>query len=235
MRISTGTWAMVALTSWPAVAAAQEQSQEPDQGWYVSASGSLSLLEDSVGTVANAIGPGGVAIPTLTTDNEVENGWGASAAFGRDFGRVRAEVEVGYSENDASSYSVSSPFVVTLPQDGRNDITRYMGNVYVDLTTGGIRPYVGAGLGAARVEVVTVATVAAAPTAPPRRLIDDDDTVFAYQLMAGVSVPVTRRLRLNAQYRWFDADLVRGLDARGQEFTRTIQGHNFDLGLRFTF
>ena len=226
---------MAALAAWPGVAAAQEQSAEPEKGWYVSATGTFSLLEDSVGTVENVIGPGGVAIPTLVTDNEVDNGWGASVAFGRDFGRVRAEVEVGYSENDASSYSVASPFVITLPQDGRNDITRYMGNVYFDITSGGIQPYVGAGLGAARVEVVTVATVAAAPTAPPRRLIDDADTVFAYQLMAGVSAPITRRLRLNAQYRWFDADLVRGLDARGEAFTRTIEGHNIDVGLRFTF
>lgn len=235
MRMWIGTLAIAALASWSGAAAAQEQSTEPEKGWYVSATGTFSSLDDSVGTVANVIGPGGVAIATLNTINQVDNGWGASVAFGRDFGRFRAEAEVGYSENGASSYSVSSPFVITLPQDGRNDITRFMANGYFDLTTGGIQPYLGAGLGAAHVKIVTVATVAAAPTAPPRRLIDDADTVFAYQLMAGVSVPVARRLRLNAQYRWFDTDLVRGLDARGQEFTRTIQGHNIDIGLRFTF
>jgi opacity protein-like surface antigen len=235
MRVFKVISAGAAVAGSASAAMAQEQTQEPEKGWYVSAAGTFSLLENSQGTVANAIGPGGIAILTLNSVNEVENGWGASVALGRDFGRIRVEAEVGYSENDASSYSVSSPFVITLPQDGRNDITRYMGNIYFDVTDSGIQPYAGAGLGVARVEVVTVATVAAAPTAPPRRLIDDSETVFAYQLMAGVSVPVTGRLRLNAQYRWFDADRVRGVDGRGEEFTRTIQGHNIDLGLRFTF
>lgn len=211
-------------------AAAQEAG-----GWYVSGAVTRSSLDDSDGAVANAIGPGGVIIPSLLTTNSVEDGWGGHLAVGRSFGRFRAEAEWGYTENDADSYSVTSPFTATLPQDGENNITRYMLNGYAEMGEGRVRPYLGAGAGAAHVEVVTVATVAAAPTAPPRRLIDDSDTVFAYQIMAGVGVPLSERLSLTAQYRWFDADTVEGRDARGERFTRGIEGHNIDLGLRLRF
>jgi opacity protein-like surface antigen len=65
--------------------------------------------------------------------------------------------------------------------------------------------------------------------------MDFSRTVFAYQLMAGLSHPVSARLSLTAQYRWFDAGTIKGRDARGERATRDIAGHNLDLGLRYAF
>jgi opacity protein-like surface antigen len=110
-----------------------------------------------------------------------------------------------------------------------------MVNAYVDLTRGAVRPYLGVGGGAADVHVSTFAAPARAPMAPPSQLIDDGETDFAYQLMAGLAVSVSPRLALTAQYRWFDAGTVVGRDSRGERMTRDIAGHNVDVGFRFSF
>lgn len=233
--ISNVRIAAVGLAALAVSIAAGEAGAQTQDGWYVAGSATASFLDDSDGTVANAIGAGGVVIPTLVTTNAVEDGWGGSLAFGRSFGRFRAELEWGYSENDADSYSVVSPFSITLPQDGRNEFERLMVNGYVGLAPESrLRPYVGAGVGRANVRVVTVAPVAAAPTVF-RRLIDDEDQVSAGQLMAGVSPSLTKRLDLTLQYRWFATEDVEGRDGRGERITRTISGHNIDVGLRLRF
>lgn len=117
--------------------------------FYVAAGGTLSLLTDIKTVTSDAPVPG--ATLTLFSDNKT--GWGGYAALGRDFGRLRAEVEVGRTENDSDTFTIVSPFMATIPQDGETDIWRYMANVYVDF--GGenarLRPYLGAGAGAARV------------------------------------------------------------------------------------
>ena len=53
--------------------------------------------------------------------------------------------------------------------------------------------------------------------------------------MAGLSHPLARHLSLTAQYRWFDAGTLHGLDSRGQAATRDVAGHNVDVGLRYAF
>ena len=74
-----------------------------------------------------------------------------------------------------------------------------------------------------------------APNAPPSQILDIKDTRFAWQAMAGVAVPVVRRLALTAQYRWFDGGTFHGEDSRGQRATRTLHGSNVALGLRLGF
>ena len=112
-----------------------------------------------------------------------------------------------------------------------------MANAYYDFPQGRlpVRAYIGGGLGEATVRVTTFAAPARAPLAPPSQLIDARKTDFAYQLMAGFSLPVSQRVALTAQYRWFDAGTVKGRDIRGEAITRDIAGHNFDVGLRLTF
>lgn len=219
----------VGLAAMAAPAAAQPVS---GGAWYLEGGVTASLLNDSHGTVENVPAPGNPGA-TLAVKNEVETGWGGRLALGYSFGRFRAEGEVGYTENNSDRYTVSSPFVASVPQEGRNDILRFMANGYVDLATGSIRPYVGGGMGLARVKVVTVAATIVNPT--PMRLVDDSDTVFAYQLMGGAAVALGSNFWLTGQYRWFDAGTIEGKDGRGERFTRGISGHNIEAGVRITF
>lgn len=225
-RISNAALLLAGLT----LATSAARAQEADRT-YISGAVTGSWLNKPGQTIANAPTPGA----TLQVENAVDFGWGGSLAIGQELGRFRIEAEIGRTSNDSDAYSAISPISITLPQEGKNVLTRYMANGYFDLSRGGIRPYLGLGIGTARAHVTTFAAPARAPTAPPSQLIDDRETDFAYQLMAGAALPVSSRLAVTAQYRWFDAGTVVGRDSRGQRFTREIAGHNLDVGLRFSF
>jgi len=201
--------------------------------WYLAGAATLSDLNEPHQTIANAPVPGS----TLDVTNGVDLGWGGQIAVGRSLGPLRLEAEVGHTENKSKSYTATSPISITLPQKGDNDATRYMANAYYDLRPGGLPldVYVGFGVGAADVRVTTFAAPARAPSAPPSQLMDFDQTVFAYQLMAGLSHSLSQHLAFTAQYRWFDAGTITGRDSRGQRATRDIAGHNLDVGLRYAF
>jgi opacity protein-like surface antigen len=202
-------------------------------GWYVAGAFTGSDLNKPHQTIANAPTRGS----TLQVTNSVDFGWGGQIALGYRLGHLRLEAEIGRTENESRSYTTTSPISITLPQDGENNATRYMANAYYDLPLARlpIQAFVGAGVGAADVQVSTFAAPARAPAAHPSELMDFSRTVFAYQLMAGLSHPLTKKLTLTAQYRWFDAGTITGRDARGERATRDIAGHNFDLGLRYAF
>lgn len=201
--------------------------------WYVAAAVTGSDLNKPHQTIANAPTPGS----TLQVVNDVNFAWGGAIAVGRSLGPVRVEAEFGRTLNRSDAYTAITPLSITLPQKGKNEITRYMLNAYYDLPKGSLPVQfdLGAGIGAADAHVTTFAAPARAPNIPPSELINQSQTRFAYQLMAGAALPVTDRLSLTAQYRWLDVGKVKGVDARGERMTRTLRGHNVDLGVRFSF
>jgi opacity protein-like surface antigen len=224
---------IIAIGAASRVAAAPPAQAQAGEGWYIGGAATGSFLNKPHQTVANAPMPGS----TLRVTNNVDAGLGWQFEFGRAFHRFRIEAEVGRTENGPHSYTVTSPSSLsgTLPQTGKFAAMRYMANGYFDFLDGPVRPYIGAGGGVARVHVVTIGPRAPFPTETPRPLIDDSGSGFAWQLMAGASLPIARRLAFTAQYRWFDAGTIDGHDARGQRFTEKMSGHNVDVGLRFTF
>jgi len=221
------------LATCGAAQAAAPASAVAADHWYVAGAVTGSDLNKPHQTIANAPTPGA----TLHVTNDVDFGWGGQVAVGRSFGPVRLEAELGRTENKSKAYSATSPIQITLPQDGKNNVTRYMANAYYDLPQGSLPLsfYLGAGVGAADAHVTTFAAPARAPAAPPSQLLDIRRTVFAYQLMAGVSHDLTPHLAVTAQYRWFDANTVKGHDSRGERATRRLAGSNFDVGLRYAF
>jgi len=221
--------AVVALGSAQLLAGAASAQDQDD--WYISASGGLSLLEDTEQTIANAPTPGS----TARNRNSFEPGVGFAAAIGRELGRFRIEAEIGYTRNTQDSYTSLAPPTGTIPADVEQTALRGMANVYFDLSQGRVRPYVGAGVGLTRIDLVFVAPRAPFPNETPRELINDGETRFAYQLIGGLAVPISRRAALTAQYRWFDAGMIEGEDLRGEAITRDHSGHNIDVGLRFSF
>lgn len=202
-----------------------------DGGWYAAVAGAAVFLEDTDGTIANAGAPGF----TVRTKNDFETGYGVHAALGRRFGRVRVEGELGYTRSEQDRYVSIAPPTGTIPANVRQSAKRLMLNGYVDLNDGPLQPYVGAGVGAVELSLKFVAPRAPFPTEAPRELINDSDSRVAYQLMAGVAHPIGERLKLTAQYRWFDAGTMEARDTRGEAITRDHSGHHFDVGLRYAF
>jgi len=231
LNLNTGK--MLALTVALTLLVAARAHAENTSDWYVSGAITGSFLNKPDQTIANAPTPGA----TLHVTNDIDSGWGGQVAIGRTLGSFRLEVEVGHTENDSSAYTATSPIHITLPQDGKNNATRYMANAYYDLPQGSlpVKFYVGLGAGAANAHVTTFAAPARAPSAPPSQILDVKDTVFAYQLMGGFSRTLTERLDITVQYRWFDAGTIKGHDARGERATREMAGSNVDVGLRFLF
>ncbi|MBV9881530.1 MAG: outer membrane beta-barrel protein, partial [Sphingomonadaceae bacterium] len=154
------------LAASAAMAPGTADAQPPANSWYVSAALTGSRLNKPDQTIANAPAPGS----TLRIENDVNTGWGGMIAVGHAIGRLRVEAEFGHSANDSDAYTAISPLSITLPQNGENDVTRYMVNLHVDLTKGRVRPYLGVGAGVADVHVSTFAAPARAPMATPSQL-----------------------------------------------------------------
>lgn len=89
-------------------------------------------------------------------------------------------------------------------------------------------PYVGGGIGVARMEAVNLKVAG-------KHLSDDMTTVFAYQLGAGVEVPVTGWLTLDLGYRFFGSIRPRFSEGNGHSFKMDYYNHGVQLGFRAGF
>lgn len=151
-----------------------------------------------------------------------------SAALGvRLFAGLRAELSYTSARNTPEIlYSDSAQ--LELDSDALDALTTkaLMLNVLRDFRVGrAFRPYAGFGLGSATVDLhFSEASVDGLFVQRPRRdIIDDRDTAFAYQLIAGFSVPVRPWLDVAADYRFLRVPALGFAEVDGAEL-RT--GHN---------
>jgi outer membrane protein OmpA-like peptidoglycan-associated protein len=133
------------------------------------------------------------ALETDAGDLDFENDWSGHLGVGRGFANgFRAEGELGYRSNDIEDFP------------GEVTALALMANLYYDFNRDGRwQPYIGVGVGGAQVEV----DGGVGPIT-----FDSDDTVFAYQGLAGVAVGLSDRLSLDIGYRYFVAPDV-GIEA----------------------
>ncbi|WP_082835875.1 outer membrane protein [Croceicoccus bisphenolivorans] len=224
MRLTVFLPVLVAGLTLPTAAAAQSA----EDGWYVAASGTLSLLDDSHTFIVDLPIPTGYA----ETEYKMDAGWGAQVAVGRQFDRVRLEVEGGYTKNTADHYEAIVPPTGDIPAEGGHKTWRVMANGYYDFGEGNFRPYIGGGVGYAEVKGRLFAARAPFPDEEPMLILNDRTGELAYQAMAGASVGVSDSVSLTAQYRWFSVGKAHFTDLGGYEHIREHHGHNLDVGLR---
>lgn len=208
--------------------ASPAQAQDDADHWYLSASGSVSLLDDARMDVIGLPTPAG----HVETVHKFDTGYGVQAAVGRRVGSFRIEAEAGYSDNHADHYIAIVPPTGRILQDGDQNAVRLMANAYVDFGDGPVQPFVGGGIGWTKVHLKFTAPRAPFPTEAPRRIVDTRVSAFAWQAMAGASVRLNHRLSLIAQYRWHSATDLKGADLSGFALKRDHAGHNIDLGAR---
>ncbi len=150
-------------------------------------------------------------------------------AFGYRFGEnVRLEGRILYRNYDVTSITVNgnTDYVST-----DSDTWSGMVNTYWDFKLDSpVRPYVGAGIGATRIDVNND------PNADLQ--VDYPDTTFTWNLMAGVYAPVSELVDVVIGYRYlesqdpsFDATYF-GLDGEGESEYKT---HEVSFALRFNF
>lgn len=164
---------------------------------------------------------------------ELDRGFpvGGGAIGARVGARLYAELEGMYRVNDFEVL-YSSDSAVEINPDPADAIssTSVMANLWYEfLPASGMRPFLGAGLGWARIDVEASNEVTG------ERLVDDRAGALAYQLIAGFTFDVSPRVDLSVSYRlWrtesFEFETTAGLDEKSRQ---TV--HSTLLGMRYHF
>ena len=121
------------------------------------------------------------------------------------------------------------------PLTGDFQALTFKANAFYDIDLGfAWKPYVGGGIGLTRISV----DVSSASTGA--KLVDDNETVFSYQVGGGVGyefpLPEDRSITVSLDYRYFDAGepTFTGYTSR-LDFDASISGNYVGVGLRYGF
>jgi opacity protein-like surface antigen len=221
-KVLFATTAIVGILG-ASISGAQAESSIKD-GMYARGSLGISILEDS-----NNKGS------VLDIENETENGFVLSGALGYEVKKnIRLELEVNYRDNGEDSLTIANAGSFTgLSTNADGDVRNLsaMVNGYYDFknvtSNEKLTPYLTGGIGLARVD--------ADVTSNGTQIVDDNDTVFAYQLGIGVGYDINDKTTLDFGYRYFgtqDPDLT---DASGADFESEYSNHAILAGVRYDF
>jgi OmpA-OmpF porin, OOP family len=182
-----------------------------DNGLYVGGAGGYNFLpEDSkLGSV----------------DADLDGDWAGLGALGYAFSNgLRLEGEFGYRENDVNGISGTSGGT------GSYHTSTFMTNLLYDIHQLGwpVTPYVGIGLGAARVKLGSVGPVASST-------INDSDIGFAMQGIVGASYDLNRYFTLTADYRHVRVPDLSFKTAGGTSVDSDYATNQVMVGIRFRF
>ncbi|MEQ1490172.1 MAG: outer membrane beta-barrel protein [Terricaulis sp.] len=159
-----------------------------------------------------------------TLEHDVSEHLGLGYALDNNF---RLEGELGHRRNPMEDAGTSGVF-------NTGDINAWsaMANLFYDFNRGGkLEPYVGIGVGAARINVRGTDSI------NPFFFVDGEDTVFAYQGMVGFAVGLGEQWDLDVGYRYFKAD---GAEYDSIQFTNQSGELDYEhqaltIGLRYQF
>jgi opacity protein-like surface antigen len=169
---------------------------------------------------------------TWTTyhDNiEFDPGVYVGGIAGVDFGMLRLEGELSYRNSDVDRIDLEGIGSVH-GGDGNVGALAMMFNAFIDLDMGGpVTPYLGGGIGFANLSVDDI------PYYDAYDYYDyyddgDDDTVFAYQLGAGLAFNINRNMVIDVGYRYFGTE-----EADFEYASMDYQSHAVMLGFRYTY
>ena len=177
----------------------------------------------------------------LTIDSDY--GYDADAVIGYDFGGFRLETEVGYRSavvNDLTSTVTVPAFtgagaLVNVPAGsleagGRTSALSFMVNGLLDFgDDDGIQGFIGGGVGVARVKADSYRL------SQNGAFLDDSDTVFAFQGLAGVRAPLTDTIDATLKYRFFNADDVKLVDVSNRQVETRFRSHSILGGFTVNF
>ncbi len=146
-----------------------------------------------------------------------------AVAVGYGFGNgLRLEGELSHRRSDVDELS-------GVGLVGQANVTGFMANLLYDINVSPkFVPYVGLGVGAAIVEFDEVSPIGGSSVA-------DEDTVFAWQAIAGVAIPIRDQLDLTFDYRYFDVPDVDLQTAAGGSIDTEYTSHSAMIGLRYRF
>lgn len=203
---------------------------ERNEGFYLTLHGGALFPTDTESRFRSPGLPSGFG----TIDTHGNTGYRFGGAVGYRFPWIlRLEAEVSRGRSTLDSAVVNSFFLrdVTVNASGRVTTLSGMFNLYLDAPVDWwVQPYVGAGIGVVRL------------SAQDNRLagnpfpLNDRETVFGFQVMAGGTVELMDSVELALQYRYMNVDGMTLYNARGDaQFIPNTHSHSVELVLRVYF
>lgn len=177
MKIRYALMGAALAVTLPTAVSAQQTS-----GFYLGGAAGLNILRDT-----------DASLGALVNEIEAKNGFAGALSGGYAYGNgLRTELELGFRHNSVDKVNNFDA------DDGEFRSWSAMGNALYDINTGTrFTPYLGAGVGVARITADNVRPVVGG------FVLDDSDTRFAYQGIAGVSYGLTDNLSVAVDYRYF--------------------------------
>jgi opacity protein-like surface antigen len=170
--------------------------------------------------------------PNDPTDNfilDTQNGVNAAVAVGAKFGMLRAEVEGVYRHSDNNKITDANG---SQGAEGSRKMLNIFLNGYLEFNLLGIvSPYIGAGAGYGSVSLDVRQLDGTV-------IVDDKDSVYSYQLIAGAAVNLTDNFSLTADYRYFSTISDADFNISGTlDFVQNsdISTHEVRFGIRYWF
>ncbi len=209
-----------------------------DGQWYVELGGGPMIVEDLDFDLDSDLNNADNALDTVTVDTD-DYGYDFGGLVGYDFGAFRLEAEASFREVDivgVTPGTLGIPAGVGLTTqtagDAAGDVNAlsFMVNGLFDFgPDDGLQGFAGGGVGVARTEVQgSVNSLGSG-------FVDDSDTGFAWQLLAGVRAPLTETIDVGLRYRMFTAESVGLVDPRGFGFDDKLRSHSLLGTLTFNF
>ncbi|MFA9200663.1 MAG: OmpA family protein [Cypionkella sp.] len=203
-----------------------------DGAWYVELDGGPMIVEDiefDVGTTTNGV------------QADLHTGYDFGGIVGYDFGMLRLEAEASYRSADLSSLTQGTALIPstatgtaragTYGAGGDVNALSFMLNGLVDFgPDDGLQGFVGGGVGVARTKVDGATLRFSGPG-----FLDDSDTGFAWQLLAGVRAPLTETIDVGLKYRYFNSSDLDMVDVRGRDISTRWKSHSLLGTIGFNF
>lgn len=205
-----------------------------DGAWYVGGDFGAMLTEDTDTTFT----PGSTATNTGNVRLGFDGGFDGAGFVGYDLGAFRIEAEVSYKHNDLDEITSSN---ITLPRGaiagtraaggGDVNILSFMVNGMLDFGDNeGLSGFIGGGAGIARVDFNNLRAFS-----NQAAFLDDSDTRFAWQVVAGVRQALTPNVDLTLRYRFFNVQDLEIAGFGGRAVEASLRSHSILGGITFNF
>jgi OOP family OmpA-OmpF porin len=206
-----------------------------DKAWYVGVEGGAMIVEDihfDIGATPDA----------AKVDHNY--GYDVGGTVGYDFGMFRIETEVAYKSANVDAFTSSQRIPAFNAAGaltsagpgtygyagGKTTALSFMLNGMLDFgDDDGLQGFVGGGVGVARVKADKYALNRYGS------FLNDSDTVFAWQAIAGIRAPITDTIDATLKYRFFNADKIKLVDVTGRTLDGRFRSHSIMGGFTMNF
>ncbi|MDB5677106.1 OmpA family protein [Sphingomonas bacterium] len=210
-----------------------------DKAWYVGVEGGAMIVEDIHFDITT-----GTTVTKDAAQVDHDYGYDVGGNVGYDFGMFRIEAEVAYKSANINNwrstlrtpaFNAAGGAVFAVPGSfnyagGTTSALSFMVNGMLDFgDDDGIQGFVGGGVGVARIKAGKYALNTYGS------FLDDSDTVFAWQAIAGIRAPITSHIDATLKYRFFNAENVKLVDVSGRTLDGRFRSHSLLGGFTFNF